>query len=49
LRQEEVKVQKEGVKKLIEDFTKVKMFQESDFIDNSMQSTADESLIMQQQ
>lgn len=49
MRQEEVKVQKEGVKKLIEDFTKVKMFQESDFIDNSMQSTADESLIMQQQ
>ena len=37
------------MKKLIEDFTKVKMFQESDFIDNSMQSTADESQIMQQQ
>ena len=49
IRQEEIKFQKESVKKLIEDFTKVKMLQESDFIDNSMQSTADESLIMQQQ
>ena len=48
LRQEEKKENKEAVKKLIDEFPKVKLFQESDFIDNSMHSTADESLISNQ-
>ena len=37
---------KEAVKKLIDDFPKVKLFSEQEMLDNSMQSTMEESLDM---